>query len=113
MPESLPYGCLAEFESPEALIEAYLSGTPFVELLTTAVQFVLPEQARFEHHWIVGGSGHGKTNAILNLILDDLQRVADGEASIVVIDSQNTIIPAICSTRPIVPAVIAPRRPRS
>ena len=81
--------------APEALIEAYLSGTPFVELLTTAVPFVLPEQTRFEHQWIVAGTGHGKTNALANLIVDDLQRVADGEASLVVIDSQNALIPSI------------------
>jgi hypothetical protein len=81
--------------APEALIEAYLAGTPFVDLLTTAVPFVLPEQARFEHHWIIGGTGHGKTNALANLIIEDLQRVADGEASLVVIDSQNALIPSI------------------
>src|SRR5262249_49878294 len=52
-------------------------------------------QTRFEHHWIIAGTGHGKTNALANLVLDDLQRVADGEASLVVIDSQNSLIPAI------------------
>jgi hypothetical protein len=80
---------------PEQLVEEYLAGTPFLELLKTEVPFVLPEQARFEHQWIVGGTGHGKTNALANLILDDLQRVADGEASLIVIDSQNALIPSI------------------
>jgi hypothetical protein len=81
--------------APEQLIEAYLGGTPFVDLFKTPVPFVLPEHARFEHHWIVGGTGHGKTNALTGLIIDDLQRVADGEASLVVIDSQNALIPTI------------------
>jgi hypothetical protein len=81
--------------APEELLEAYLGGTPFVDLFKTRIPFVLPEQARFEHHWIVGGSGHGKTNALTGLIIDDLQRVADGEASLVVIDSQNALIPMI------------------
>jgi hypothetical protein len=81
--------------APEELIEGYFAGTPFVDLFKTPVPFVLPEPARFEHHWIVGGSGHGKTNTLVNLIIDDLQRVADGKASIVVIDSQNSLIPAI------------------
>lgn len=80
---------------PGELIEEYLQGTPFVELLNAPVPFELPQQTRFEHHWIVGGTGHGKTNAIANLLMDDLQRVADGEASVVVIDSQNTLIPMI------------------
>jgi hypothetical protein len=81
--------------APEELIDAYLGGTPFVELFKLAVPFEIPQRTRFEHHWIIGGTGHGKTNAIGNLLIDDLQRVAEGEASIVVIDSQNALIPMI------------------
>jgi hypothetical protein len=84
---------------PGRLMDAYLGGTPFVDVLKTEVPFVLPEQARFEHQWIVGGTGHGKTNALTNLIVDDLQRVADGEASLIVIDSQNALIPSIAHLR--------------
>jgi hypothetical protein len=80
---------------PEELVNVYLAGTPFLDLFKIPVPFVLPESTRFEHHWIVGGSGHGKTNALMNLIVDDLQRVATDKASIVVIDSQNSLIPAI------------------
>jgi hypothetical protein len=80
---------------PELLVDGYLSGTPFLELLKTEVPFAIPQQTRFEHHWIIAGTGHGKTNALANLVLDDLQRVADGEGSLVVIDSQNSLIPAI------------------
>lgn len=90
----LLFACDCELP-PEELIESYLAGTPFVELLKTPVPFELPQQTRFEHHWIIGGTGHGKTNAIANLLLDDLQRVADGEASVVVIDSQNALIPML------------------
>jgi hypothetical protein len=79
----------------EELIDAYLGGTPFVELFKLSVPFEIPERTRFEHHWIIGGTGHGKTNAIGNLLIDDLQRVSEGEASIVVIDSQNTLIPML------------------
>jgi hypothetical protein len=82
---------------PEELVDAYLSGTPFLDLFKTRVPFVLPEDARFEHHWIVGGTGHGKTNALTSLIIDDIQRVANGDASVVVIDSQNALIPAIAN----------------
>jgi hypothetical protein len=90
----LIFACDSELPADE-LIQEYLSGTPFVELLKTPVPFELPQQTRFEHHWIIGGTGHGKTNAIANLLLDDLQRVADGEASVVVIDSQNALIPML------------------
>ena len=79
----------------EELIDAYLGGTPFATLLKLAVPFEIPQRTRFEHHWIIGGTGHGKTNAIGNLLIDDLQRVANGEASVVVIDSQNTLIPML------------------
>jgi hypothetical protein len=90
----LIFACDCELP-PEELIDAYLGGTPFGELFKTPLPFELPEQTRFEHHWIIGGTGHGKTNAIANLLIDDLQRVADGEASLVVIDSQNSLIPML------------------
>jgi hypothetical protein len=77
---------------PEELIDAYLSGTPFRDLLLTPVPFVIPEQARFEHHWIVAGTGHGKTQTLQALICRDLEAVANGAASIVVIDSQGDLI---------------------
>ena len=80
---------------PMSLFEAYLGGTPFLELFKTRMPFELPQQTRFEHHWIIGGTGHGKTNATGHLLIDDLQRVADGEASVVVIDSQNALIPMV------------------
>ena len=79
----------------EELIDSYLGGTPFVDLFKFAVPFEIPQKTRFEHHWIIGGTGHGKTNAIANLLVDDLQRVADGQASIVVINFQNALIPML------------------
>src|SRR5512133_2404658 len=51
-------------------------------------RLVLPLSARFEHTEIVGGSGHGKTQLLQQLILYDLERVKEGEASLIVIDSQ-------------------------
>lgn len=51
----------------------------------------LPDSARFEHHWIVGGTGHGKTSALLSMILDDLKRVENRECSIIVIDSKGDL----------------------
>jgi len=85
-----------ESELPaQELVEAYLGGTPFLDLFETRMPFELPQQTRFEHQWIVGGTGHGKTNALATLLLHDLQRVAEGEASVVVIDSQNALIPML------------------
>lgn len=75
-----------------AAAEAYLAGTPLLEFLKTPVPFVIPEQSRFEHHWIVAGSGHGKTQTLQHLISCDLPRVANSEMSVVVIDSQGDLI---------------------
>ncbi|MCB1474826.1 MAG: ATP-binding protein [Rhodobiaceae bacterium] len=77
---------------PEALVEAYLGDTPLFDLLSAQVPFSLSEPIRFEHMHIVAGSGHGKTQTLQQLILHDLDAVATGRASIVVIDSQSDLI---------------------
>lgn len=76
----------------EEMIETYLSGTPFHDLMHTPLTFWLPDKARSEHQWIVAGSGHGKTQAMQTLILGDLEGVGWGERSVVVIDSQGDLI---------------------
>jgi len=85
--------------TPPATVQTFLQGTPLQSVFYTPVPFDLEDQYRFEHTHIVGGSGHGKTNAILHLISRDLDRVAKGECSIVVIDSQNQIIPTIANLK--------------
>lgn len=81
--------------SDEELIKGYLSGTPFLALFMTPLPFALPQQTRFEHHHIVAGSGHGKTQTLQYLIAHDLQLVARRQASVVVIDSQGDLIRTI------------------
>lgn len=56
-----------------------------------------PLSARFEHTHIVGGSGHGKTQLLQQLILNDLDGVKSGQASIIVIDSQGDMLKNILS----------------
>ena len=51
-----------------ALVELYLAGTPFADLLRLPVPFYVPDAMRFEHCHIVGGTGHGKTQLIQRLI---------------------------------------------
>src|SRR5512132_2884813 len=60
-------------------------------------RLVFPLSARFEHTHIVGGSGHGKTQLLQQLILYDVERVKDGEASLIVIDSQGDMLGKIRS----------------
>ncbi len=91
---------------PDEMIETFLAGTPFYDLMQTRLPFELPERNRFEHHWIVAGSGHGKTQCLQTLIAGDLDQVANGEASIIVIDSQGDLIQNIARLK-----VFAPGEP--
>ena len=84
---------------PIELVETYLKRTPLRELLLTPIPFPVPEATRFEHHWIVAGSGHGKTQTLQRLIAHDIERVAAGECSIVVIDSQGDLIRTIAGLK--------------
>lgn len=77
------------------LIDLYLAATPLKLLLDYPINLSLPTATRFEHMHIVAGSGHGKTQTLQHLILHDLEAVADGKASIVVIDSQSDLINTI------------------
>lgn len=76
----------------EELLSSYLAGTVFEQLWQFEIPITIPQNTRFEHHHIVAGSGHGKTQTLQHLILHDLQQVARGGASVVVIDSQGDLI---------------------
>ncbi|MEQ8545498.1 MAG: ATP-binding protein, partial [Roseitalea porphyridii] len=77
------------------LIDTYLGGTLLADLFDVRVPITVPEATRFEHQHIVAGSGHGKTQTLQHFILHDLDAVAAGEASIIVIDSQSDLINTI------------------
>ena len=82
----------------EDLFDGYLSHTPFKALLQTTLPFSLPSQSRFEHTHIVGGTGHGKTQLLSQLILQDLGDILGGaHKSLVAIDSQGDLIRKISS----------------
>jgi hypothetical protein len=80
---------------PIELVETYLKGTPFVELLLAPVPFELPLTVRFQHQWIVAPPGTGKSTALQFLIARDLELVANNEASVVVMESNRDLIKAI------------------
>ncbi|WP_202621661.1 hypothetical protein, partial [Mycobacterium tuberculosis] len=60
----------AKDQTPSVLTRTYLSGTPFAELCTVAIPFVIPFASRFEHTHILGGSGHGKSLADKLVLID-------------------------------------------
>ena len=78
--------------SPQELADIYLSGTPFVEFFRHQYTVSLPNDVRFEHTHIVGGTGHGKTQLLQHLIQGDLNRAISGECGLCVIDSQGDLI---------------------
>ena len=86
-------------KSPEQLISTYLGGTPLLELFDQAPVFTIPTKARFEHHHIVAGSGHGKTQTLQYLIARDLEAMMDGDRSIIVLDSQGDLIRTIANLK--------------
>lgn len=85
------------------LIGTYLSGTPLIRLFDGEVAFTIPESVRFEHHHIVAGTGHGKSQTLQYLISHDLDAVERGEASVIVIDSQGDLISTIAGLKRFAP----------
>lgn len=88
---------------PEKLIYAYLAGTPLPALFDQSVTYTIPPAVRFEHHHIVAGSGHGKTQTLQYLIANDLEAVAAGRQSVVVLDSQGDLIRTIAGLKEFAP----------
>jgi hypothetical protein len=80
---------------PIELVETYLKGTPFVDLLLAPVPFHIPMSARFQHHWIVAPPGTGKSTALQFLLACDFELVANNEASVVVMESNRDLIKAV------------------
>jgi hypothetical protein len=89
----------SEIRDPVALVETYLGGTPIRELFDGAIPFAIPASARFEHHHIVAGSGHGKTRTLQYMIAKDLEAVQRGERSVIVLDSQGDLINRIANLK--------------
>lgn len=79
-------------KSPTELARMYLAGTPLLSVLELPVPFHIPEEARFEHCHIVGGTGHGKTQLMQRMIHADLAAAQRECRSVVVIDSQGDLI---------------------
>jgi hypothetical protein len=85
----------------EELITTYLAGTPFMEFLQTPMPFTLT--ARFSHHHIVATPGAGKTNLIEVLLANDFEQVAQGKATVIVLDSQGDLINRIVRRKEFAP----------
>ncbi len=93
----------SDLTDPHELVQTYVGGTPLVRLFDGKIDFTIPESIRFEHHHILAGTGHGKTQTLQYLIASDLDAVERGEASVVVIDSQGDLINTIAGLKRFAP----------
>ncbi|HHG90304.1 MAG TPA: ATP-binding protein [Devosia sp.] len=82
----------SDIKNPAELLSTYLGSTPLLDYFRQKIDFSIPTASRFEHHHIVAGSGHGKTQTLQYLIGQDLAAVAAGERSVIVLDSQGDLI---------------------
>lgn len=73
---------------PGAVASTYLAHTAFEDLFSLSIPFAIPEDIRFQHQWVVAPTGSGKTQLLQTQIAADLEKVAAGDASLIVIDSQ-------------------------
>lgn len=77
---------------PEQIPEVYLKGHPFLPLFQVLVPFnPFTDEMRFTHQWCMGDNGSGKTTYLRHLIKHDMERVANDECSLLVMDSKKLI----------------------
>ena len=72
----------------QELVTGYLKNTYLENIFTGTTEYSIPLSLRYEHCHIIAGTGHGKTQLIQKLVLDDI----DGGRGFMVIDSQGDII---------------------
>lgn len=77
---------------PEDLADLYTNQTYFEGLFRLPVPMPVPQDVRFEHMHIIGGTGHGKTQLLQYLIHDDLNRALEQQQSVVVMDPDGTLL---------------------
>jgi len=80
------------------LTSLYTDDTIFAGFFDTPVPIPIPVDVRFEHTHILGGTGHGKTQLLQLLIVDDLYRALRQRQSVVVIDPDGTLIKTLSQT---------------
>jgi len=69
-------------------ITKFLGGNPLEYLYYLSIPYALPLDERGTGTWICCPPGTGKTNLMHGLILEEVNRVAAGEASLIVMDSK-------------------------
>jgi len=73
---------------PSQMVGAFFHNTPLKNLFLQKLPFAIPPEVRMEHMHVLAGSGHGKTQLLQKLILDDL----NNDTGFAIIDSQGDLI---------------------
>lgn len=91
-----------DYTQIDALIKKY--GEPFewLKKVDSIPEIRMPDDVRFEHTWILGPQGSGKTQLMQLLILRDIDR----PCSIVVLDSQGDLVKNVATLEAIQDRVI-------
>lgn len=73
------------------VITAYLKGTPLARMAEMVFDesIEIPHHLRNQHHAIVAGTGHGKTQCLQQMLLADFE---EDDACVIVIDSQGAML---------------------
>ncbi len=100
------YPTKSDIQDPVKLVDTYIGRTPISDLFEGSISFAIPSRARFEHHHIVAGSGHGKTQTLQYLIAKDLEAVARQERTVIILDSQGDLIRNVSNLK-----IFAPGQP--
>jgi hypothetical protein len=77
----------AKYRGDEPLLR-YIENTPLTTLFDCTVPLTIPHARRFEHTYVVGASGSGKTQLLQQLIAHDLE----SDSTVIVIDSKGDLI---------------------
>jgi hypothetical protein len=72
------------------IVGAYLNNTPFESVFYAGMPLLFSDEQRFEHAHVVGGTGHGKTQLLQRLIIEDLAR--ENPPALVIVDSQGEML---------------------
>jgi hypothetical protein len=94
------------FEQTATPLQKELVGTPFFFHASAfptpyvyEVPFHLPDEHRFAHQFVRAPSRSGKTNFMICEILEDLKKVEEGNASLIVMESHGAIVPHLAKLK--------------
>jgi hypothetical protein len=75
---------------PVPLARAFLANTPLLEKLLQPTPYRITDKKRFEHTHVLARTGHGKSNTLLHLVSQDVQR--PNPPSLIIIEPKNDLI---------------------